>query len=144
MARQIDPRGQQFAAVLTCVVLVIVLVTSWWWLLAAQAVVFAIGAFAGLRFAPYGLIYKLLVRRFLGPPAQTEDEAPPRFAQLVGFVFAVVGTLGYVFGVPVVGIVASAFALLAAFLNAAFGLCLGCEMYVLGRRLLPSKRAAKA
>lgn len=143
MARQIDPRGQQFAAVLTCVVLVVVLVTSWWPLLAAQGVVFAIGAFAGLRFAPYGFIYKFLVRPRIGPPSETEDEAPPRFAQLVGFVFAVIGTVGFVLGVPVLGIIATAFALLAAFLNAAFGFCLGCEMYLLGRRLLPS-RTAKA
>ena len=31
--------------------------------------------------------------------------------------------------------VAIAFALAAAFLNAAFGFCLGCEMYLLGKRL---------
>lgn len=142
MAGQIDPRGQQFAAVLTCIVLVVVLVTGWWPLLAAQAVVFAVGAFAGLRFAPYGFLFKTLVRPRIGPPSETEDEAPPRFAQLVGFVFAVVGTLGYALDAPVVGIVATAFALLAAFLNAAFGFCLGCEMYLLVRRLLPSRRQA--
>ena len=30
-------------------------------------------------------------------------------------------------------------ALGAAFLNAAFGFCLGCEMYLIGRRLLPAR-----
>jgi Domain of unknown function (DUF4395) len=34
-------------------------------------------------------------------------------------------------------VVAAALALIAAFLNAAFGLCLGCELYLLGRRLQP-------
>ena len=41
--------------------------------------------------------------------------------------------------VPVLGIVAVAFALAAAFLNAAFGLCLGCEAYLLIRRARPAR-----
>lgn len=142
MSAQVDPRGQRFGAAITTVVLAVVLVTSWWPLLAAQTLVFAVSAFAGLRFSPYGLLYKSLVLPRLGPPSELEDPQPPRFAQLVGFVFALVGTVGYALGAPVVGIVATAFALFAAFLNAAFGFCLGCEVYLLGRRLLPSRRLA--
>jgi hypothetical protein len=103
--------------------------------LAAQAAVFAVGAAFGLRHAPYGLVYKALVLPRLGPPAELEAEAPPRFAQAVGLVFAVVGACGYAFGLPVLGLAATGAALAAAFLNAAFGLCLGCEMYLVIRRL---------
>jgi len=119
-----------------------VLVTSWWPLLAAQAVVFAIGAFAGLHVAPYSLIYKLVVAPRLRPPTEREDQAPLRFAQGVGFGFAVLGTLGYLFDVPVLGVVATAFALAAAFLNAAFAFCLGCETYLLIQRITSTKERA--
>src|SRR4051794_10165696 len=77
----VDPRGPRFGAALTTVVLAVVLLTGSGWLLAAQAVVFGIGVVAGLRWAPYGLLYRRLVRPRLGPPAQLEAEAPPRFAQ---------------------------------------------------------------
>jgi hypothetical protein len=130
-ARGIDVRGPRFGAAVTTVVLLVVLATGTGWLLAAQALVFAIGAGAGLRRAPYGLLFAHLVRPRLGPPSAFEDEAPPRFAQAVGLAFAVVGAVGYLAGVPVLGVVATALALAAAFLNAAFGFCLGCEMYLL-------------
>jgi len=136
---QIDPRGPRFAALVTTLVLVLVLITSSEWLLAAQGVLFAIGAGFGLRYAPYGLIYRWLIRPRLGPPKELEDEAPPRFSQFVGLVFSVIGVIGYATGVTPLGIAAAALALAAAFLNAAFGLCLGCEMYVLIRRVWPAR-----
>jgi uncharacterized protein DUF4395 len=141
-ARPVDPRGPRFAAWVTTAVLAIVLVTSWWPLLAAQAVVFAIGAFAGLHAAPYSLIYKNVVAPRLAPTTEREDQAPLRFAQGVGFSFAVLGTLGYAFGVAALGVVATAFALAAAFLNAAFAFCLGCETYLLIQRITSTKERA--
>jgi hypothetical protein len=137
----IDPRGQRFSAVLTTIVLAVVLVTGSGWLLVAQAVVFALGSFGGLRRAPYGLLFRYLVRPRLGPPAELEAEEPPRFAQGVGMLFAVVGAIGYLSGITPLGIVATAFALVAAFLNAAFELCLGCETYLLITRFSNRKGA---
>ena len=139
---QVDPRGPRFAAWVTTVVLAVVLVTGWWPLLAAQAVVFAIGAFAGFGIAPYSVLYRTLVAPRLGPTTEREDTAPLRFAQGVGFGFAVAGVLGYATGVTVLGVVATAFALAAAFLNAAFAFCLGCETYLLIRRFTPTKEKA--
>ena len=126
----VDPRGPRFGAAVTTVVLAAVLITSSGWLLAAQAVVFAVGAVAGLRFAPYGVLYRRLVAPRLAPPAELEAEAPPRFAQAVGLAFALVGAIGYLAGLSAVGVVATAFALGAAFLNAAFDYCLGCEVHL--------------
>lgn len=141
---EIDPRGPRFGALITTAVLIVVLVTSSGWLLAAQAVVFAIGAFLGLKYAPYGLIYRYLVRPRLGPPKELEAQAPPRFAQGVGLVFAAVGAIGYASGVTGLGVVATAMALIAAFLNGAFGICLGCELYLLIRRIMPGKQGLDA
>jgi hypothetical protein len=123
--------------------LVAVLVTGSGWVLAAQAVVFAVGAIFGLRYAPYGYLYRALVRPRIGPPKELEDEAPPRFAQGVGLGFALLGVVGYALGIMWLGVVATAFALVAAFLNAAFGFCLGCEMYLVIRRVVPTKNSDK-
>ena len=131
---RIDPRGPRFAATLTSVVLAVVLITGNGWLLAAQTLVFALAAFGGMGRSPYGWLYRALVRPRLGPPTELEDAAPPRFAQGVGLGFALVGTLGYLTGAGWLGLVATALALAAAFLNSAFGYCLGCEVYLLLRR----------
>jgi len=131
---ELDPRGPRFAAALTTVVLIVVLATGWGWLAVAQAVVFGITAVDPRR-GPYALIYRTLVAPRLGPTAEREDAAPVRFAQLVGFVFLTVASIGYLSGATTVGVVFAAFGLLAAFLNAAFGLCLGCEAYLAARRL---------
>ncbi|MEN3537455.1 DUF4395 domain-containing protein [Microbispora sp. ZYX-F-249] len=133
---QIDPRGPRFGAAVTTLVLAAVLVTQNPWLLAAQAIVFALGATDA---SPYGLVFRRFVRPRLGPPAETEDAAPPRFAQAVGLGFAVVGLIGFAAGITPLALGATAAALLAAFLNAAFGFCLGCETYLLIRRLQPGR-----
>jgi hypothetical protein len=130
----VDVRGPRFGAWVTTVVLAVALLTGAGWLVAAQAVVFGIGAFAGLRFAPYGLLFRTLVAPRLGPVREREPAAPPRFAQLVGLAFAVVGAAGYLLGAPLLGAVATGLALVAALLNAATGFCLGCELYLVVRR----------
>jgi hypothetical protein len=139
--RSVDVRGPRFGAWITTVVLAVALLTGSGWLVAAQAVVFAVGAFAGLRYAPYGVLFRVLVAPRLGPVREREPEAPPRFAQLVGLLFAVVGAAGYLLGSPVTGAVATGLALVAALLNAATGFCLGCELYLIARRALPARTA---
>jgi hypothetical protein len=135
---QVDVRGPRFAAVLTTGVLAAVLLTApspvAVAVLAAQTVVFAVGALAGVQHSPYAWIFRVVVRPRLGPTRATEDAAPPRFAQAVGLGFALVALAGFLAGAPLLGVVATGFALAAAFLNAAFGLCLGCELYLLFRR----------
>ncbi len=138
---QVDPRGLRFAAALTSVVVAAALVTVEparevaIVLTAVQTVVFAIAAFLGVRHSPYGRIFGRLVRPRLAPPAELEDARPPRFAQAVGLVFASVALVALALDLPVLALVALAFALVAALLNAVVGLCLGCEMYLLVRRV---------
>ena len=137
----IDVRAPRFAAALTSAVLAVALLTGSGWLVAAQALVFAVGALAGLRASPYGLLFRTLVAPRLGPVREREPEAPPRFAQFVGLLFTVVGAAGYLLGVPALGAVATGLALVAALLNAATGFCLGCELYLTARRVLPARTA---
>ncbi|MFY7065327.1 DUF4395 domain-containing protein [Nocardiopsis changdeensis] len=139
---QVDPRGQRFAAALTTLVLAAALAFAQPWILGLQAAVFAVGVLAGVRYSPYALLFSAVVRPRIGPPSETEDARPPRFAQGVGLAFAALGLTGYLVGPEWLGAAATALALTAAFLNAAFGLCAGCEAYLLGRRLAAAGKPA--
>ena len=132
---EIDARGPRFSALLTTGVLAIALVTGSEWVATFQAIVFAIGAIKGPQFTPYAFIYRTLIKPRLKSPIRTEDVRPPKFAQSIGLIFALVALVGSAAGAPVVFTVAIAAALAAAFLNAAFDFCLGCQVYLLLARL---------
>ena len=137
----IDPRGPQLTAAVTAVVLVAVLLLPDPWaavLTGVQAVLFAVGASLGVQRTPHAWLFRSLVRPLLAPPAELEDPAPPRFAQAVGLVFTLVALVGYTAGATLLAQVAIGFALVAALLNAVFRFCLGCELYLLIRRLTPA------
>ena len=131
----IDARGPRFAALITTAVLITALASHSVWVIAFQTLVFAIGAFRGPQFTPYSLIFRKFVRPRLSGEVPTEDIRPPKFAQSVGLIFALVATLGLFIHLPVLFTVAAGAALAAAFLNAAFDYCLGCEVYLLLLRL---------
>ena len=131
----IDARGPRFGAVITSIVLATALATNNVWVIVAQAIVFAIGAFKGPQFTPYAYLFKNLVKPRLKKAGATEDVRPPQFAQTVGLLFALTAAAGSFAGsfagLDAVFTIAVAFALAAAFLNAAFNFCLGCEIYLL-------------
>ncbi|HZQ34124.1 MAG TPA: DUF4395 domain-containing protein [Mycobacterium sp.] len=134
---EVDVRGPRFAAWVTSAVLVVALLASTVSapaaavILGLQAVVFALSAWRGPRHSPYGFLFGRLVAPRLGPVTEREPVAPLKFAQLVGLVFAAIGVVGFASGVILLGEIATGFALVAAFLNAAFGICLGCQLYPL-------------
>ncbi|MFY0407313.1 DUF4395 domain-containing protein [Solicola sp. PLA-1-18] len=148
-APTVDPRGLRFGAALTALVLAVALGTAELvpalstTLVVLQALAFAAGAGLGPGRSPYGVLFKRAVRPRLGPPSETEDARPPRFAQAVGLFFTLLALVGVVTGVAALTLTALALALVAAVLNASVGLCLGCETYLLYRRLA-SREAAQA
>ena len=131
----IDARGPRFGAVITAAVLATALATSNLWVIVAQAIVFAIGAIRGPQFTPYAAIFRKVVKPRLKSSVITEDVRPPQFAQSVGLLFALVAILGSLTGISGLFVIAVSFALAAAFLNAAYNFCLGCEVYLLILRL---------
>jgi hypothetical protein len=139
MSVSIDSRGPRWSALFTTVVLATALVTSNVWLIAFQAVVFAIGALRGPQFTPYAFIFKNVIKPRLKSTVTFEDVRPPQFAQAVGLGFTVIAIIGSATGADGVFTVAVGFALAAAFLNAAFNFCLGCEMYLLILRTRTAK-----
>jgi hypothetical protein len=138
---QVDVRGPRFAAWVTTVVIVAALLASTVShaaaavILGLQGVVFAVGAFGGPRRHPYGRVFAGLLAPRLGPVTDREPVQPLRFAQFVGLLFAAAGTVGFALGWTALGLAATSLALIAAFLNAAFAICLGCQLYPLVVRL---------
>jgi Domain of unknown function (DUF4395) len=135
----IDPRGPRFGAGVTAALLAATLLlgtgpaaTA---LLIVVALLFVLGVTRGVQGTLQGLAFKAWVRPRLAPPTELEDPRPPRFAQLIGLLVVGAGLLFAAFGFPAGVPIAAAVALVAAFLNSAFGLCLGCELYLLQRRL---------
>jgi hypothetical protein len=132
----IDVRGPRFSAALTFVVLVVAYLTRSVPLLAFQVAVFAVAAIAGLRYSPYGRIFRFLKRRLeLGPPPATEPEAGPRFSQLMGMLFTGGGLAAALTGATTLGWALVLVVVALSGLLAATGLCVGCEMYAIGQRL---------
>ena len=137
----IDARGPRFGAVITMTVLAVALVVQGSvgvGLVAFQWLVFAVATVAGLAWSPYGSVFRWLKRGVdLGPPPATEPEGPPRFGQACGLAvttvalvaFAVAGASSSI-GWAAVGVVLVLSALLAL-----TGICVGCELYLVGQRL---------
>ena len=139
----IDPRGPRVGAGITALLLAVTLLMgsseAALWVLTFVALSFLLGTLRGAQGTWQGWVFKTFVQPRLGPTAEREDPRPPRFAQGVGFVITGVGVvLGFTVSLVAVP-VAAGLALVAAVLNAAFGLCLGCEMYLLIRRFAPAR-----
>ena len=129
--RVIDARGPRFSALITTIILSIALVTQSPWIALAQTIVFAIGAIRGPQYTPYAWIFKNFVKPRLRGATPTEDIRPPQFAQSIGLLFGLIATTAAFTGLTLLAEIAISFALAAAFLNAAFNFCLGCELYLL-------------
>ena len=127
----IDARGPRYSAAITSVVLALALITESSYVIGFQFAVFLSAVLFGLRRSIYGFVYRNLIQPRLSGPVPSEDQRAPRFAQLIGALFAFIALLGGVTGNSAVFLIATSFALGAAFLNAAFGFCLGCQIYLI-------------
>ena len=157
---QIDPRGARFTAAVTAALLLIDValgliggvaptlaeraVQPAFLLLVVLAAIFVWSAAVGVARNPWSTIFRRLIRPRLAPPTELEDAAPPTFAQGVGAVVTLIGVVLHLFGVPYGLVIAAAAAFVAAFLNAAFGYCLGCQIYLLLVRAGVIRRTAVA
>ena len=131
----IDARGPRYSAAITSFVLALALITESSYVIGFQFSVFLSAVLFGLRRSIYGFIYHNLIQPRLSGPVPSEDQRAPGFAQLIGALFAFVALLGGVTGNSAVFLIATSFALGAAFLNAAFGFCFGCQIYLILLRL---------
>jgi hypothetical protein len=145
----VDPRQPRFGQAVTGTALALAFLLGWTPVLPFLALVLGTASLLGPRANPYAYLWRGLVKGLrLGPPGELEEAAPPRFANTVGFAFLTVASgAAYVYGSETVAwtlaLIVSGLALLAA----VTGLCVGCELYVLARRVgtrgrVPRKRVA--
>ena len=136
-AELIDPRGPRFGAAITSALSLAAFgiavsapegFFAAYPLIVLLSVMFSWGVFSP-KTHPYGLVFKKLVHPRLSAPSELEDSRPPQFAQKVGLGFALLGLVGFWFA-PVLVAVSAGFIFFAAFLNAFFNFCLGCQMYL--------------
>ena len=128
--RLIDARGPRYTAAITTLVLSAALVTESNLIIGFQFAVFLSAVLFGLRRSFYGFIYRNLIQPRLSGPVPSENESAPRFAQLIGALFAATALLGGLTGNTTLFLIATSFALGADFLNSIFGICLGCKLHL--------------
>lgn len=136
---RIDPRGYRFGAAITLALALAALLigptTAGIAVLFVLTALFLPGATIGPQATLQAFLFKALIRPRIGPPRETESYLPPRFAQQMGLAMSaaglVLGMAGLEWGFWVFVSLVTA----ASFLNAVFGFCLGCEIYLLLKRL---------
>jgi hypothetical protein len=133
----IDRNAHRFGAALSVVGLALAYLLDWRPIAPVMTGVFAVGVLFGLRFSPLGATYRGLKKVLnLKTPVEPEEEAPPRFAQAMGLLFMALATVGFY---PAGwGDAAWIFVIIVAALQALLGItgiCVGCEMYLIGKRL---------
>jgi uncharacterized protein DUF4395 len=140
--RMIDPRQPRVGQAVTGTVLAVGFVLGWPAVLPVIAVVLGAASLLGGPFNPYVHVFRGVKRALgWGPPAALEDAAPPRFANLLGFVFtAAASVLYYAFDLALAAWTLGVLVAVLALLAATTGLCVGCEFYVVARRIIGARR----
>ena len=138
---QVDPRALRFSAAATASVLAVVLLTVdparplALGLLASQVAVFGFTAFVSVHWSVWAQIFARFIWPRIGAATELEDAHPARFAQFIGFVLTALALLGFIIGVDGIGYGVTVVAVVGAVINATTGVCLGCKIYLLARRL---------
>ncbi len=138
---QVDPRALRFSAAATASVLVVVLLTVGLarplalGLLASQVAVFGFTAFVSVHWSVWAQIFARFIWPRISPATELEEARPARFAQFIGFVLTALALLAFIIGVDGIGYALTAIAVAGAVINATTGVCLGCKIYLLARRL---------
>lgn len=135
----VDPRQPRFGQALTGLALLGGFVAAWTPVIPAVAVILAGASLGGARWNLYAYAFRA-IRRRLGPPPELEEAAPPRFANTIGFVFTATATALLALDLPAAAWTLAVIVATLALLAAATGLCVGCELYILSRRLLTGGR----
>jgi hypothetical protein len=140
---QLDPRGPRFGAGISSILMLLVIYLSLdpasesaaLLVMGFAVVMFTCGSILGPARHPYSYLYKYTLRKFLKAPAYLEPATPVHFAQVIGLVITGLGLGLGVLGVPYALPIAAAAAFMAAFVNAVFAYCIGCQMYLGLKRL---------
>lgn len=124
----IDARAPRFNQAVIGSLSLVAIVTGQAWLFGLLALQLLIGLTVGRRWCLPCLFYFLVVQPRFGE-GRLEDSRPPRFANLVGFVFLGSAAASIYLGAATAGWVLGGIVAALALLAASTGLCAGCEFY---------------
>ena len=129
-----NPVNEKAARVVAGVVAitgVVILLTGWHWLLVVVAYGFWARVLTGPTLSPLGRLAMRVVAPRLGPPKYVAGP-PKRFAQGIGAALtSVAAVLALGFGLETAADVLTGMLVVAATLESAFALCLGCRIFAL-------------
>lgn len=103
-------------------------------ILGATGFLMAASVLGGTQYSLFGRIFKAIRGQLGIKPGQIEESAPHRFAEGVGAIFLLASTAFYFGGLYGVGEALALIVVGLAILNAAAGICVGCQMYLLLKR----------
>src|SRR5215218_416601 len=126
--RVINEKAARTVAAVVALTGATALVTGAHWLLIPLAYGFWARVLAGPRYSPLAQLATKVVAPRLGTPRQVAGP-PKRFAQGMGAAITTLGVLALAFGWTTVTTVLLAMLVVAATLEAALGLCLGCKVF---------------
>lgn len=104
-------------------------------LLAFTGLVMALSVAGGPRYSLFGRLFKAMRPTLKIGPGKTEMVAPHRFAEALGAACLLAAAILYLVGATLAGQVLTLMVVALALLNAAAGICVGCQMYLLFKRL---------
>jgi hypothetical protein len=115
-------------AALVVVLALITIVAGQWWLYAALTIGFALRVAGGPRYSPFGRISVHVIVPLLGR-SRLVPGPPKRFAQAIGLVFSGAALIVFLTGHQLAAQVILGLLVVAALLESALGLCLGCRVF---------------
>jgi hypothetical protein len=104
------------------------------WLLAFTGAVMAISVLGGPQYSLFGRLFKAIRPALHIKPGHPEMVAPHRFAEAIGAGMLLAAAAFYFAGAESIGAVLALIVVALAALNAAAGICVGCQMYLLLKR----------
>jgi hypothetical protein len=129
----IDARAPRFNQIVVGSVTLAALLTGVWPLVALMGLQLIVGLRFGRRYCLPCLIYFEVIQPRFGE-GPIEDARPPRFANIVGAVFLSTAAVAFAVDLSALGWVLTGMVSALAFLAAATGFCVGCEIYKLVAR----------
>jgi len=114
---------------LVIVLAVAAIAVNQWWLYAVLAAGFALRVAGGPRYSPFGRLAVHVIAPKVWRKDKTVPGPPKRFAQTVGLVFSGSALILSLAGLGLAAQIVTAALVAAAFLEFAFGFCLGCVVF---------------
>jgi Domain of unknown function (DUF4395) len=129
MQAMVDVNVPRFNQACVAGITAIAFVLGTWQLIPVVAIVLGLTRFGGPGAGLFTQTYIRLIRPRLDGEVTTEPVAPPRFAQLIGFVFLAAASIAFLVGFMTLGWVITLVVTALATLAAATRICVGCIIY---------------